>query len=207
MKKHHLFTVVLSFVLALAVLPAAVQAADSFRFKGQSADASFFHADGCIQTFVGVFASEGVFHSPPGPGDGQSGTNLFIDQFDTCAGTPILSAFGSAILDDAAFQPDQKLGSATLNAAIEVFDGVSGATFTANVNLNWTGVGNISRGKSHFHSQSPGCKINSKFNGTFRQAQAVGTVTIEATNFTPDASQFAGLQSVKTGDVISGCGI
>ncbi len=62
MRKHHYVTVVLSFVIALLILPTTALAATTVKFKGNTADAYFYKlsSDGCIHTNVGVFVTEDI---------------------------------------------------------------------------------------------------------------------------------------------------
>jgi len=200
---------VLALALATFSLPTTAWAASVFNFKGQSADAFFSSTDpsGCIFTDVFLFASEQTFQNPPGPGIPSSGTGLFISQFDSCTGTQLLAADGFASLAGPDFQVNRTLNSATLNATVNVFDFVSGASFDVDVNLTWTGAGPLARQNGHFHFQSPGCISNGSFSGTFRSATASGSVSDGATNFTPAPSVFASIGSARSGSVTVGCGL
>ncbi len=199
-----------ALVLALTLVALAVTSAlagDIIRFSGQFAEAFFFSTDGCIATFVGVFADDGKFQAPPGPGSSSSGAGIFISQFDCNTGMSF-DAFGFASLADPDFQVSRGLTSARLNTTIPVFI-LDSSVPVANVDidLTWTGISGLSRGNSHTHFSSPNCIINSRFNGKFRSAEASGSVSIEgATNFTPAPSEFAMLSSTKSGTVEIGCG-
>lgn len=208
MKKRLLVALILALFAATSFLPRSASAGDNFKFSGNSADAFFSMTDnsGCVVTFVGVFANQGKFQSPPGPGSTSSFADMFIDQFDFCTETSLLSAFGSISLDNGAFEIDRSLTSATLNATIPVFDFISGTEFNVSVDLVWTGIGELSRGTFHSHFKSPGCIINERFNGSFRSGEASGTVSDGVTNFTPNPSEFANLSSTKSGSLFIGCG-
>jgi hypothetical protein len=204
MKRHHSVTVILSFVVALLILPTTALAGNTSKFKGQIVDAYFNSFEGCIQTTVIVFANEDTAKQ----GGFESGVNLYIGQYDTCAGgAPLVDASGVASLDDAAFQADAKLTSATLNTTLDVFDNVSNAPITVDVNLIWTGVGDIGSGKSNSHYDAPGCKYHFTSNGTFRSAQASGSVSYGGTTITLANPVNATLQSAKNGSLIGGCGV
>ena len=198
-------------VLALALgtfsQHTTASAGSIFHFKGRGAEAFFSTVDpsGCIFTNVFVFASEETFQNPPGPRSASSGTFLFISQFDACVGMQLLAADGFASLADPDFQVARKLNSATLSATVNVFDFVTSTSFDVDVNLAWTGAGPLLREHGNFHFQAPGCKFNSHFNRTFRGAEASGSVSDGATNFTPDPSLGASIFSAKNGDVVVGC--
>ncbi|HWQ13754.1 MAG TPA: hypothetical protein VNL77_13205 [Roseiflexaceae bacterium] len=200
----------LAAVFALALLsftsPAPAQAGDVFRFKGQSASAFFSSTDptGCVFTDVFVFASDDALQSPPGPGGAASGAGITIFQFDVCTGTPLLDASGFSSLAPADFQVSARLNTATLNTTIEVFPfgPYPSPSFPVTINLTWTGTGALSRENSHFHFQSEGFMVNTHFNGSFRSAEASGSVSDGVTNFTPEPSSFAQIQSLKSGTVM-----
>jgi hypothetical protein len=179
---------------------------DYFKSKGANALFSSTDPSGCIVTDVFVFAGEEVFQSPPGPRSAAPRASLFISQYDFCTGTQLLAADGFALLADSDLQVSSKLESATLNATVNVFDFVSGTSFDVFVDLTWTGIGPLSRQNSHSHFHSPGCTFNNHSNGTFRSAEASGSVSDGATNFTPEPSLGIDIFSVKGGSVTIGCG-
>jgi hypothetical protein len=86
-----------------------------------------------------------------------------------------------------------------------VFDEVSGASFDLAVDLSWAGVGPLGRQQTTSHFDTPGCIINSHFQGRSRPAQAWGSVSDETLNYTPELSVSASLDSVKNGTVVIGC--
>ena len=202
MRKRLLVALVLALILVALPVVSAL-AGNIFHFSGQSADAFFSSTDpsGCIGTFVAAFATDGRFQSPPGPGSTSSGAFVGIAQFNFCTGVLLMDAFGSASLADPDFQVSRDLTSATLNTTLLVVDSVSGSTFSVDVDLTWTGTSALSRSNSHFHFQSPGFIVNGHFNGASRFAEASGSVTIGATNFTPGPSDFAQISSAKSGEV------
>lgn len=177
-----------------------------YNFRGRSADAFFSSTDpsGCIFTDVGIFASEGVLHSQPGPAGAATFISLFISQYNVCTEEQLLTAEGVS-LADADFQVDKKLNSATLNTAVNMFDHLSGSSFDVNINLVWTAIGPATRQRENSHFSSPGCKLHVRFNGTSRPAEASGSVADGVTNFAPSASIAAGISSSRTGAVVVGC--
>jgi len=207
MKKKLLIAVILALYIAAFILPTSASAGDNFKFSGNSVDAFFetFDESGCVGTFVFVFANKGKFQSPPGPGSTSGFAEIFIDQFDFCSETSLLSASGGISLDNGAFQIDRSLTSASLNTTIRVFDFISGTEFDVNIDLAWVGVGDLSRSTFHSHFKSPGCAINERFRGSFRSAQASGTVFDGGTNFTPNPTDAAGLFSTSNGTLFIGC--
>jgi hypothetical protein len=195
----------LAFVLMALTLPARAAPAETlhFSFKGQFAEALFSSTDpsGCVVTEVFVAADDGRVKTGPGMPEVESVAFIFISQFDVCTQTQLLAADGFAVLAPDAFQIDRQLTAATLTATIEVFDFVSGTSFPVEVNVSWTGFGDTFSVKDRFHLKAPGFKVNSRFDGTFRDATASGTVTDGTTNFTPEPAVFADMGSVKQGEV------
>ena len=204
MRTRLLAVVSLAFVLMALAVPARAAPAETlhFRFQGQTAEAFFSSIEGCVATDVFVFAVDGSIKTGPGRPTVESTASIFISQFDVCTGTELLAADGFAVLAPGEFQIDQQLTAATLTATIEVFDFVSGTSFPVDVNVSWTGFGDTFSQKQRSHFTAPGFKANSRFDGTFRQATASGTVTDGTTNFTPEPAVFAQLGSVKQGEVI-----
>jgi hypothetical protein len=200
------------FALAVAVVlsslvvafPAHAAPAETihFSFKGQFAEAFFTSTDpsGCIQTDAFVFAVDGKVKQD-GAHEVESSASVAISQFDLCTGTVLLDAFGSATLEPAEFVIDKRLTSATLDTTVTVMDFVSGTTFPVDVALSWTGTGAAFRVKDHSQIKTPGFRLNSRFDGTSRNAAASGTVSHGTTNFTPEPAGFADMGSVKSGEV------
>lgn len=209
-KLRHRIAVAVGITFGLIVLAASVEAGDTIRFKGESANAFFSSTDpgGCIVTDVGVFASESatVFHDPPGPPNSSSGSvgSIFISQFDFCNGVQLVGAdCFAAPLPDPDFQViGRNLESATLNTTLGCFDFVDGGSFNVSVALGWTGIGNPVRQSSSFHFRTPGFIVNSRSTGTFRSAEASGSVSDGITNFTPNPTSSAAIQNVRNGDVV-----
>jgi hypothetical protein len=200
------FALALAAVMSTLVVAFPAQAAPAetfhFSFKGQFAEAFFTSTDpsGCIQTDVFVFAVDGKLKQDGAPAV-ESSASVAISQFDVCTGTGLLDAFGSATLEPAEFVIDNKLTSATLDTTVTVMDFVSGTTFPVDVAVSWTGTGATFRVKEHSQIKTPGFKLNSRFDGTFRDAAASGTVSDGTTNFTPEPAAFADMGSVKSGEV------
>lgn len=205
--KKLLVALVLSLYVAVFIMPVPASAGGIFKFRGEGASAIFSSVDasGCVWTDVYVNPNEGFSQSPPGPGSPSSGVYMFISRYDSCAGYQLIAAEGFAPLADADFQVFGRLNSASLNAWVDVYDYVSNTSFGVSIDLVWTGTGSINRQSSHSHYDSPGCKFNSRFIGSFRPAVATGSVSDGITNFTPDPSWGYDIYSSKNGEVYIGC--
>ena len=206
MIKRKVISIFLVLLLAGFLQTDNALAGNVLKFKGKSAEAFFFSEADCVGTFVFVFANKGQSQSPPGPWTRGTVADVFIDQFDFCNETLLLSAFGSALVDDSAFQINRDISSATLSATINVWDFVSETSFDVVVNMAWTGTGDLSRENSHSHFSSPGCRFNGRFKGSFRPGEASGSVSDGGTNFTPDPTSSAFLTSTSNGSIEIGCG-
>jgi|GEM_PF-1387027 len=181
-----------------------------FHLKQQVADAYFSSTDtsGCVSTDVSVVASESIQRFPPDKGEPSSGVFVSISQYNYCEGTQLLSAdngYGGMQLADQTFQVSANLDSATLNARTYVEDYVSGTAFEVSINLTWTGTGSLGRTRLNSFTRTPGCKMITHQNGTFRPVEASGAVTLEQTNVTPEPPVYANLGSDMAGDITFGC--
>ncbi|HEY9410077.1 MAG TPA: hypothetical protein VIP77_10905 [Jiangellaceae bacterium] len=170
--------------------------------KGQRAEAFFSSVDpsGCIVTDVFVTANDGKLRTGSGGPSVDSFAFMVVSQFDTCTSTALIESNGTATLEPGEFQID-KFDTATLDAAVELFDSVSGTSFVVDVDVRWSGVGATTTEKAHFQTMTETFKINRSFLGTFRSASAVGTVADGGTNLTPAPAVFALLADVKTSEL------
>ena len=198
-----LFVLLLSLVaFAFTTSAPRVHAASGnttvFRFHGLSAFAFFDNVNGCIDTSVSVDGFQNTVNKQT-----TSGADIFIDQFDNCAGTELLAAEGST--SNPSFQIDKKLLSASLSANILVTDFLSCNstcnTFNVSVSVAWTSTSAIAHEQESFHFHTKGFTENAHFNADFRDANASGTVSDGTTNFTPSPSVFAQTMSAKAVDV------
>ncbi len=178
------------------------------KFKGLGASAFFSSVDesGCIFTQTSVFANEQTVRTQPGPSNPSSFVSVFISQFDSCTGTQLLAADGSALLAAQDLAVSKKLESATLNTTVNMFESVSGGTFDVNVSLTWAGVSSIGHEMSQFHYRFEGCQQKSQNNGTFRLAQVSGSVSDGVTEYLESSFVDARVFSSKGGTIIHGCG-
>ena len=178
------------------------------KFKGLGASAFFSSVDesGCIFTQTSVFANEQTVRTQSGPASPSSFVFIFISQFDSCTGTQLLAADGSALLAAQDLEVSKKLESATLNTTVNMFESVSGGTFDVNVSLTWAGVSSIGHEMSQFHYRFEGCQQKSQNNGTFRLAQVSGSVSDGVTEYVQSSFVDARVFSSKGGTIIHGCG-
>jgi hypothetical protein len=192
----------LVFSLTAFTAPLSAWAAEKtqFRFKGTMATAFFDAEDECIDTFVGVRAFEGIEREGPGKPAKGSAVEVFVDQFNFCDETLLLSAESITDVSASEFQIDKKLASARLTKTVELTDAVSGRSFAVSVDLTWTATGQPEVIRNRFYLRTPGRTIHEQDKGTFREATTAGTVSSAPTNFLQNLVElFADLQSVTDG--------
>ena len=207
--------VIFALTLAAALaLPSTPWAQGISRFEGTSALADFSSTDssGCIVTdvFVNPIDAVSTGHFPQCSFGSCSNSSSFvfigISQFDSCTSTQLLAADcpGTVPLTDQDFQVigENLLGSATLNATVGCFDFVSNLPFDVFVDLDWTAIGVRTLQTFGVHIRQPGFIINFQQTGTFRSAEARGSVSDGINNFTPDPSLDANIALVKEGSVV-----
>jgi len=207
MKTVFRFLAILSLALIALGMPTSASAASMFKFRGLGANASFESVDasGCILSRLDVFTAEAMIQSPPGRREPFSSTSIFLSQYNMCTDTQLLAAEGVKDLAEPDLQISSRLQGATLNTTITMFDTLTGNTFDLSVDLSWLGVGPSSRQHSSFHFGDKVCRIISRFKGTFRGAEASGTVSDGVTNFTPETSFAGELISSNSKDMSIGC--
>lgn len=188
--------VLLSLVLASAASAETLQ----FKLRGQEAVAGFTSTDatGCVITHVFIAAMDANVKQGPGSAGSDSRSMASVSQYDRCASTELLVAFGETILPPEAFMITP-LESARLQATLVVFDRVSRDPLSLSVDLTWTATGETARMKDHYQFKSPLVTVNARFTAVSRDAAARGTVSDGTTNLTPEPAQFALLNSVKGG--------
>jgi hypothetical protein len=193
-----------SLALASVILSSSatvLAAADTSNFQGLTVQAGFFSTDGCISTDVTISATESKGPHPPDSPTTVSIADIGISQFDQCTGTTVLDAFGEVTLTDQSFQVGPQLISATLKPTGQVTDSVTGSIFNIDVDLTWTPTGPLTAESDRIHVHSPGLIFQSHSNGTSRDAQASGSLSLGGVNLTPQPSGFAVIASVKRGSV------
>lgn len=206
MKKLSIALVMALFV-ATFFLPISASAADIYKSKGTGAEAFFSSIDpsGCIVTDVNVYARDEKFQNPPGPGVPSSWVYLYVFQYDFCNDVQLFYGEGFTYLADTDFVASNRLDRASLETTVSVYSYTTDSYVDVYVDLSWAGSGGISRQNSHFHSHVPGCNINSRFKGSFRSAEASGSISDGSTNFTPEPSWYANIFSVSSSDVFARC--
>lgn len=200
--------VALILVLAAFARPSAANAGGGLglHFSGPSAIASFYNISDCIVTEAFVIASHFKYRDAQGPATSTSFASVTVSQFDLCADTLLVYAYGTASpLAPGELQISRQLDTARLVTTIPVFEEISGATFDVSVDVSWSATGPLSRQQTINHFHTPGCITNSHTQSRLRPAEASGTISAGVTDFSPGTSLSASLESVKSGTVVIGC--
>lgn len=167
--------------LAVLVLPVTAQAVEISFFRGKTATVEFYATDpaGCFVTSITVFAAENRYFSPPAPSDNEASADVTIHLFNGCTGEQLTCGAGSFALPDGAFNVAGNLASATLNATGEIHDSCTGTDRQITIALTWTGVGDLSSGRSHSSVHSSGYHALYRQSGQQRDATVDGSMTLD----------------------------
>ncbi|SEK07351.1 hypothetical protein [Paraburkholderia diazotrophica] len=161
-------------------------------------------ADGCMDTTVAVNAFSGttrVVSSSGTPHTTIQDLGVFVTVFDYCRQLLLLSAFGDNP-QPATFQISPNLNSGHITGDVTLVDTVTAITFDVQVDVTWTGNGQLVGSTLTQHTSSfPGGVVNTHFTGFSRPAVASGTVMSATTNYTPAASAFAELDRADSGEI------
>lgn len=214
-------------VALLGALPAV--AANTRHFSGEGVEASFFSYNEVHGSSTSAFVFAGTFkdrfHDPPGgPPVTSSRTevNVYLSQYfpgnpDDPSDDRWRDVFGYA--SPSLFRIDGRLQSATLEASIPatvceyspaVSDGPEPrpkptpecTEVTLTVDLDWTGVGALTREGGSFHFRGDGFVVNGHFQGLRRSAEVAGVVSDGTTDYTGGAAGAGSIFQARQGEVI-----
>ena len=145
-------------------------------FKGNTAEMNFAFTspDGCIQTTGRLVVSEDVTTTPPDSRVTGESAFAFLDEFDACTQSYLLSVEGFA--SSVAFQATQ-VTHATLDATIESTDANNNPA-PMTVHLTWQGIGGTTTSIIDEYFKSPTELMIFKNRGSTRTAIVTGTITV-----------------------------
>ena len=193
-----------ALLLALVAPGAASAATSTYQLHGDHATAAFstVEPDGCTFTEVYIHVHESRYQIPPGGPQTGTWLDVQIVKTDECLGyQTLLNAFGSVEIPASAFDVQGNLLSATLDATVPVFEYISGESDVVTLSLSWAGEEDIFRNSQHERYASPYYKYTFRSSGSYRNAQATGTVIYRGVNLTPGPSAYAYLSSAQSGQV------
>ena len=188
--------------LALLALTVPAFAANTYKyqFKGDNAFAGFSEFNDCSSTYVEVSVFDSITREGTGAPTAQKQANLYYSTYNYCTGQ-YSSSYGSVTNPNFTLAGGGALQSATLKTTIPLTDS-SGNSKKAEINLTWTGTGDISRGNSHSHYQGPGYSSNYRSNGSWRDAKPTGTITVDSTNIIANLpNSYANLTQSNSGSI------
>ncbi len=201
---HRRMIGVAALLLGALIFPAAhvtATGADIYQLRGAMADAYFTNTVGCVVSTTYVIANEAREKDGPGKPQAASTVEVFLHQYDTCTGEEdSIDAHALAAIPGDAFHISSMLDGATLQATVAVYDAATHATYPVELQVTWSGTGEVTKNKSYSHDEDGACKSNYRFKGSFRHATAEGSVTAPAAGFAlAGSAQMANMMALKRG--------
>ena len=165
---------------------------------------------GCLVTDTFVSANSGVEHvHPSSPEAGPvHDVEVSVYEYDACNDdASVVDAAGLITsLPAGAFTVSNQLDSAHLVADVPLDDLVSGTTLRVHVDVAWTGTSAITRDHVNTNDRySRDCHVLNRWKGSGRTADAAGSVSDGATDFTPTATHDGEIGDVIDGFKVIGC--
>jgi hypothetical protein len=198
--------------VAAAIAPYTGASAATFKptianVRGPVANAGFETVDGsgCVVTDVFVSANSGVEQDLPTTTHvGVASVSIY--RYNACTGDEYINAAGyTDRLPAGAFSVSKQLDRARLVTTIPVDDLTSGTAYDVAVDVTWTGTSVITRDHANTNDRYPACHVLNRWKGSGRTADAMGTVSVGTTNFTPTTSQWGEVGTVISGFEVIGC--
>jgi len=194
-------SLLLSTVLAgLSVsLPTIAATTETYKFRGETAYASFSQINDCITTDISISAFENITRSKASGPSSLEEASLFYYIYNSCTGEYVADGYGYS--NNVTFNVDG-FKSGTLNGTISVYDFTSGTEKPVEVALTFTGVGENTRSRFNTSFKSKTYVSTFRSTGTSRYATASGSVILNGTNSIADTtSNYAYLGQAKEGAV------
>ena len=204
-------------IVSLAVLTLApVSVADAasskvsvVNLRGPLVNATFSVTDpsGCVETDTFVSANLPSYQQLPGRPVTTGVASVSIFEYDACTDTTILDAVGlTEALPAGALQVSKQLDQASLAMTVSMTDIDTNATFDVDVNVAWVGTSAIHRDDENSNDfYGGGCHVLNRWKGSGRTADAWGTVSDGATNYTPTTTQAGEIGFVIDGFEVIDC--
>ena len=182
--------------------PALATRASRYQIREVAASAGFesFDPSGCVETSVFVLGAAQT--TKERPGKPATGPLAFVAVFqsDFCTGELLRDIEGET--REATFQADRgRLTTARLRATTAGFDFLAGEEVRVEVDVTWSGTGELAPVSNRFRLQEPGLVVRQWFEGAVREAAASGTVAVGGENLTPNAPDFAQIFRAREGEL------
>jgi hypothetical protein len=182
---------------------ATTQSRTQVRQLAASAFFQGFGPTGCVINVVSVTGAEETRKVSAGKPTTGPLAIVSLHQIDFCGGGETETVVHDILAqtNEGTFQAGPKLTEASLKATLTGTDFVTGAEVTVEVDVTWTGTGEL-----RFESQNNLFRLGSlllhfNFKGTFRDATATGTVSLAGENFTRGPALFADIERVRSGQM------
>ena len=186
----------------------------NIRYKGQSADAAWYFEQDEVYTNVYVFATDSSSRqksdtftdsvSYVGISQYKLGDEVCYEydgeQYCWNEYVPIQEYFGYGTITSENFQTQGRLDGATLDATLTGHNYLTESDHIITVNIDWTGEGDYSSGKSSYHYRSGEYMYNGNYVSFYRQATATGTIGGDI-KMDLGSSSWGSLYNAKTGYV------
>ena len=186
----------------------------NIRYKGQSADASWYYEQDGVYTSVYVFATDSASRQKSDTFT-DSVAYVGISQYrlgnETCYEyegekycwneyVPIQEYFGYGTITSEDFQTQGRLDGATLDAKLTGYNYLTESDQTINLNIYWTGEGEYSSGKNSYLYRSGDYSYHGNYVSFNRQATATGTISGDIA-MELGTSSWGSLYNAKTGSI------
>jgi hypothetical protein len=149
--------------------------------------ASFTSSEGCHYASVHVSADENVWNAARGAPTGSASASLFVFYADRCAesGWDVLaSGSGWTTLRGGEFTMRGNLGGARLRTTIDMYDWVSETSFSSDIDLEWSAVGDAWHWRDRRHEETDGVKYRFRGESMGRSATVTGQVDLAVLGMT-----------------------
>jgi hypothetical protein len=176
--------------------------ATNFKITGETVTASFEAsdpADPCLRDTVIVISGNSVEKvSPGGKKTASKQTLLIVVQEEICLGISLLNGAGTTSQHSLNIKTAD---SASLTATVPVADSISQQIIDFSVNLTWTATGPAvtEYHKEMFRDRDLGILVITGLRGSHAPAVATGSVVAAGSNFTPEPSTGAEIQTQNEG--------
>lgn len=159
----------------------AASKAFNYRFAGKGADAGWYSCEGDVCTYTSVYVADTMYRYD---GTKMNGRSL---SYSTSTYDPVNFAFSYSygFVENPTFSISKKLTAASVSASVPIttcsYNEMTGEETCIDggivqVNVTWTGIGDLIRGSSKGHYVSKNFTSNYSFKGTWREATAVGLI-------------------------------
>lgn len=203
-----------SILLVVNTIPNAEAQITNIRYKGQSADASWYFEQDEVYTNVYVFATDSASRQKSDTFT-ESVTYVGISQYklgdEVCYEyeeekycwneyVPVQEYFGYGTITSENFQTQGRLDGATLNAKLTGYNYLTDSDHTISIDIEWTGEGEYSSGKNSYHYRSGDYSYHGNYVSFNRQAIATGVISGDITMELGNSS-WASLYNARTGSI------